>query len=196
MCDAVWADCSQGLQAYTGISNTIEAALAPLLLVQVDGGTQSGQQCEMSFQRAVQTPRGVHALANILSVKLPKLKPSSTPAPQTAPSDTTADPAGRAAVNEWLARVNSQLPADVRVLDRSPVGESFHADKSLDRRRYEYLVPYAAVADAALDGDRDSATLAEPSGRTGRMDPNETTWHRNIQVREKRSNLIGLFSRF
>ena len=58
----------------------------------------------MSFQRAVQTGRGVHALVNILSTKLPKLK-ALPPSTTSSTSDPSPD-AERAALNAWLAQVS------------------------------------------------------------------------------------------
>ena len=48
--------------------------------------------------------------------------------------------------------------------------------------RYEYLVPYEALTNAALDGVKEGSDIAPPNRRTGQDNPLETDWHRSIQV--------------
>jgi tRNA U38,U39,U40 pseudouridine synthase TruA len=143
--------------------------------------------------------------------------------------------------------VNARLPADVRVFDRSPVSDSFHAEHRCaahrtlrgerekegewtwwahtgggnalafkqphdiqtstvrhfcirctvavcsawavatrcERRRYEYLVPYDALA-IEEDGVCDRSQLPRLNQTTGRVSLFETTWHLAIQRRLKR----------
>ena len=75
------------------------------------------------FTRAVDTPAGTHAVANVVTVALPALE---------EPSDATY--AG------WLKDTNARLPTDVRVFARSRAPPQFNAGTACERRRYEFLV--------------------------------------------------------
>eukprot|EP00959_Pyramimonas_sp_CCMP1952_P283940 5935375-Pyramimonas_sp.AAC.1 len=71
----------------------------------------------MSFQRAVQTGCGIHALANILSAKLPKLK--TIPPPSASSAAEGSPDAEHAAVTAWLSQVS---PAVIKL---HPMTEHF-----------------------------------------------------------------------
>ena len=90
--------------------------------------------------RAARTDAGVHAVANVLSVTLPAL--------------------AAGAEDGWLGRVNEALPADVRVLRRVRVAPAFDAQRTCERRTYEYLLPAAALLpDAAAVGEAEVVAL-------------------------------------
>ena len=75
------------------------------------------------FTRCARTDKGVHALANVITMRLP----------------VTGDQAG------WCAEVNATLPPTLRVMQRVSVANDFDARRQCDRRRYEYVLPYAAL---------------------------------------------------
>ena len=77
------------------------------------------------FTRCARTDKGVHALHNVISIKLP---------PQLS-----------ANVPSWLAAVNTALPHGVRLLARIPVAPDFDARRLCDRRTYHYMLPYSAL---------------------------------------------------
>ena len=90
--------------------------------------------------RAARTDAGVHAVANVLSVTLPAL--------------------AAGAEDGWVGRVNEALPADVRVLRRVRVAPAFDAQRTCERRTYEYLLPAAALLpDAAAVGEAEVVAL-------------------------------------
>ena len=74
------------------------------------------------FTRASRTDRGLHSLGNVVCLAVTKI----------------ADPE---AARVWVEQVNAQLPEDIRVLGRWPVENDFHAKNSVEKRRYEMLVP-------------------------------------------------------
>ena len=92
--------------------------------------TIAGAWPPVSFSRCARTDRGVHALHNVISIRLPPLEPGVDEA-------------------AWLASVNVALPASVRCVQRLSVRRDFHARRQCDRRTYEYVLPYTALRTAA-----------------------------------------------
>ena len=106
----------------------------------VDGRQSPGRVAK--FSRASRTDRGTHAIGNVVCLTTNRLPPSD------------------AHGHGWVARVNERLPADIRVLGRWPVETDFHAKNTVEKRRYEFLVPlHTLVAD---DPDSADPVLRNP----------------------------------
>ncbi|KAI9032091.1 tRNA pseudouridine synthase [Hyaloraphidium curvatum] len=73
---------------------------------------------KVSFHRAARTDKGVHALGQVVSVKMTNLE----------------DP-------EIIGRINSHLPDQIRVWGVVRTMKSFNAKNACDSRIYEYLLP-------------------------------------------------------
>lgn len=80
---------------------------------------------KLSWQRASRTDKGVHALRNLISVKL------------IQPADND--------IRGAVAKINSFLPKDIRVFDLQPVTSSFNSKLFCSGRRYEYHLPTFAL---------------------------------------------------
>ena len=84
---------------------------------------------KVGWERASRTDKGVHALKNLISAKL-----------QFPPAvDIDQD------YTEHVARLNSLLPADIRVYKIQPVTGSFNAYMFCHGRRYQYYLPTFAL---------------------------------------------------
>lgn len=90
-------------------------------LAEVDGG-------EVTAMGASRTDAGVHASGQVAH----------------------ADVRRRLEAGDWLAALNANLPADVRVGRVEPVGDDFHARYGAIRKVYRYHVDESAVASPFL----------------------------------------------
>jgi tRNA U38,U39,U40 pseudouridine synthase TruA len=120
------------------------------------------------FSRASRTDRGLHSFGNVVCLAANRL----------------VDPA---AAQAWVERVNEKLPEDLRVLGRWPVENDFHAKNSVEKRRYEMLVPLHTLvaedpASAAATAERSAQAewrwevplvTADPTGWTLAQPPAE-----------------------
>ncbi|KAG1788258.1 pseudouridine synthase [Suillus plorans] len=100
---------------------TIEGVLFDAL---VRAGAVSSDNADdpvkVNLGRAARTDAGVHAAGNLVSMKL-----------------ITAIPG----VTDWVARVNEELPQEIRVWGSVRVQNSFNARMSCDSRKYTYFFP-------------------------------------------------------
>ncbi|KAG8989601.1 tRNA pseudouridine synthase 1 [Tulasnella sp. JGI-2019a] len=113
----------------------------------------SDEPSKVDMQRAARTDAGVHAAANLVSLKMiteppipDTFQPEDLPSPNTV-EDSTADtkpsthqpaPPSPERVVAWI---NSFLPPQIRILSFIRTRGSFHARKGCDSRKYEYLFP-------------------------------------------------------
>lgn len=75
------------------------------------------------FQRTTRTDKGVHALSNVISLKL-------------------VFPKDQSIVGEEVSRtINEYLPENIRVWDVQRVNKKFNARKACGWRQYEYILP-------------------------------------------------------
>ena len=74
---------------------------------------------KVAWMRASRTDKGVHAVMNILSLKLQ--------APDSVP--------------QFVAACNAHLPPQIRMYDAVKVAGSFHAKNSVSHRHYSYVLP-------------------------------------------------------
>eukprot|EP00756_Hemistasia_phaeocysticola_P059352 Hpha_TRINITY_DN360_c0_g1::TRINITY_DN360_c0_g1_i1::g.112676::m.112676/K06173/truA, PUS1; tRNA pseudouridine38-40 synthase len=93
--------------------------------------------------RSSRTDRGVHALQNIISLRLPLLSTSV------------------AAEASFVAGVNAALPDDVRLLRLLRVPMAFDARRCCERRRYHYLVPISALRAVGAQEDEEKQALLQ-----------------------------------
>uniref|UniRef100_A0A7S4H854 Pseudouridine synthase I TruA alpha/beta domain-containing protein n=1 Tax=Guillardia theta TaxID=55529 RepID=A0A7S4H854_GUITH len=77
-----------------------------------------GHQKKVHWNRAARTDKGVHALGNVVGLKL-LINPDV----------------------DMVEEVNKHLPSDIRVLDIKRVTKSFHAQQLANGRQYHYLIP-------------------------------------------------------
>ncbi|SAM03912.1 hypothetical protein [Absidia glauca] len=124
----------QGMQfAISFISNpgatTIESALFDALVkANAISAANSESPKKVHWVRTARTDKGVHAAGNVVSLKM-----------QFPYSDEI-----------MLAKINEQLPEQIRVWGITDVMRSFHAKTNCDSRVYEYLLPsYAFSAPVA-----------------------------------------------
>jgi tRNA pseudouridine38-40 synthase len=113
-----------GLQRNPGVK-TVEDDLESALFAA--GGIMAsnyGELQKIGWTRAARTDKGVHAVGQCVSLK-------------ATIEGTNAD---------FVTRVNQHLPADVRIFGCKKVVKSFHAKQHASARRYEYLLPSAALA--------------------------------------------------
>lgn len=75
------------------------------------------------FQRTTRTDKGVHALANVISMKL------------MIPKDI-----GKTKT-QIIDKINDNLPTDIRVWNIQRVNKNFNARKACGWRKYEYMMP-------------------------------------------------------
>ena len=101
-------------------------------------GESGGPYQKVSWMRASRTDKGVHAVMNVVSLKLQE------------PEDPAA----------FVAQVNARLPPAVRVYSvRKTVG-SFHAKNAVSHRHYKYVLPtFAFLDDFAAYFDESVAAL-------------------------------------
>ncbi|CAI4063035.1 hypothetical protein SUVZ_07G1830 [Saccharomyces uvarum] len=105
-----------GMQ-YNPPHKTIEGEiLAKLFDVGAISEHNSSSPKKNSFMAAARTDKGVHAVANLLSLKI------------SLQEDT-------------VARLNAALPPEIRVWGIQPTNKNFNARSACDSRWYEYLVP-------------------------------------------------------
>ena len=95
------------------------------------------------FSRASRADRGLHSVGNVVCLTANKLR--------------SQDPAESRA---WCATVNAALPEDIRVIGRWSVEGDFHAKNSVEKRRYEMLVPLHTLVDS------DVASAAQTAQRS------------------------------
>jgi tRNA pseudouridine38-40 synthase len=85
-----------------------------------------GDQHKVHWSRAARTDKGVHALGNVVSLKL------------MCPPDV-----------DMVSETNKHLPKDILVLDMKRVTKGFNAKNQAEGRRYQYLIPSYAFMKAA-----------------------------------------------
>lgn len=116
----------KGLQINPGVV-TIEGLLERALYLA--GGFEEhnfGELRKLGWSRSGRTDKGVHAAANCCSMKL------------------SVEP-GRE--DEFLEKVNTYLPSDLRVVAMTKTLNSFNAKEHCSSRRYQYLIPTYTLAD-------------------------------------------------
>ncbi|KIY53389.1 pseudouridine synthase [Fistulina hepatica ATCC 64428] len=103
------------------LDNTVENVLFKAL-VRVGAVSQdnSDDPVKVNLARAARTDKGVHAAGNVVSMKL-----------------ITSIPG----VPDWVARVNEELPPEIRVWSYVRVQNSFSAHTACDSRKYTYFFP-------------------------------------------------------
>ncbi|CAM9268837.1 unnamed protein product, partial [Hapterophycus canaliculatus] len=122
---AYWGSEYQGLQINKG-AKTIEAELElALYLAGSISKDNFGNPRKVSWSRSGRTDKGVHAAAQLISVKL------------TYPNDSE---------KKLLETINSYLPEDIRVLDIKRAPKSFDSRTRCSGRRYEYIMPTYVLA--------------------------------------------------
>ncbi|EIW79322.1 pseudouridine synthase [Coniophora puteana RWD-64-598 SS2] len=133
---------------------TIEGVLFDAL-VRVGAVSQDNADdpVKVSLGRAARTDAGVHAAGNLVSMKL-----------------ITAIPG----VPDFIERLNTELPPEIRVWSEVRVQNSFNARTACDSRKYTYLFPsyllvppkpgsgLHAVLDAHAKSTSETITLPEP----------------------------------
>uniref|UniRef100_A0AAV1TFB5 Pseudouridine synthase I TruA alpha/beta domain-containing protein n=1 Tax=Peronospora matthiolae TaxID=2874970 RepID=A0AAV1TFB5_9STRA len=111
-----------GMQMNEGVK-TIEAEIERALF-EAGGIAESnyGFLQKIGWSRAARTDKGVHAAGQLLTAKLHVEE-------------------GDENVLAFVAKVNSALPTDIRVLQMVTVTKNFNAKMMCDQRTYEYLAP-------------------------------------------------------
>ncbi|CAD6469501.1 ASN_HP2_G0018800.mRNA.1.CDS.1 [Saccharomyces cerevisiae] len=99
-----------------------------------------------SFMAAARTDKGVHAMLNLLSLKI------------TLREDT-------------VAKLNAALPPEIRVWGIQPVNKKFNARSACDSRWYQYLIP-----EFILIGPPRSSLLHRNVGGCYREDGSQEVW--------------------
>ena len=93
------------------------------------------------LSRCTRTDKGVHSLHSVVALDMP--------------------PLARAGNASWLEEANAALPTDkIRLLRRIPVSD-FNARRLCDRRRYEYVLPYAALRKPLSEGTSEGETALQ-----------------------------------
>ena len=115
----------QGLQKNPG-AFTVESELE-IAIFKAGGISRRdfGDFHRVGWNRAARTDKGVHAAAQVISLKL-----------QYPPDGLTG----------MVAAINSHLPADISVFDIVRVTQNFNAKNNCSGRQYEYLLPTATLA--------------------------------------------------
>lgn len=116
--------CGFAYQQSLPLLRTVEGALLKSLLKTL---LISDVRCNMS--RCGRTDKGVHALANYVSV------------------DLSVGGAFKEDAVELAKVLNKTLPEDIRVLAAMPVNSSFDARRECVNRQYEYYFPKSATVD-------------------------------------------------
>lgn len=120
-----WGSNYQGLQINEG-AQTVEAELELALYL---AGTISkdnfGNPRKVSWSRSGRTDKGVHAVAQVISLKM------------TYPNDGE---------KETIEAINSYLPEDIRAMDIKRAPKSFDSRTRCSGRRYEYIMPTFLLA--------------------------------------------------
>mmetsp|Transcript_3478 Transcript_3478/g.10672 ORF Transcript_3478/g.10672 Transcript_3478/m.10672 type:complete len:491 (+) Transcript_3478:97-1569(+) len=118
------------IQSATPEFTTVESELQKALAA---SGVVSRQNAEKlskcGWSRSARTDKGVSAARSLVTVKL-----------EMAESES---------LDSAIARVNAELPPDIRVFDAVRVTKGFEAKRACDRRRYAYLLPECLLASPA-----------------------------------------------
>eukprot|EP00752_Nemacystus_decipiens_P001432 g1412.t1 len=157
-----WGSDYQGLQMNKG-ARTIEAELEiALYLAGAISKDNFGNPRKIGWSCSGRTDKGVHAAAQVISLKL------------TYPNDGE---------KEMVEAINSYLPRDIRAIDIKRAPKSFDSRTRCSGRRYEYIMPtfvlapkehIAALFEEALEweksqggsGDGNTAAVADNSAET------------------------------
>ncbi|CAI4039212.1 hypothetical protein SMKI_07G1880 [Saccharomyces mikatae IFO 1815] len=135
-----------GMQ-YNSPHKTIEGEiLAKLFEVGAISEENSSAPKKNSFMAAARTDKGVHAMLNLLSLKISVQK-------------------------DTVAKLNAALPPEIRVWGIQPVNKKFNARSACDSRWYEYLVP-----EFALIGPPRSSALYQNVGASYCEDGSQEMW--------------------
>ncbi|KAL0045471.1 hypothetical protein WJX82_007559 [Trebouxia sp. C0006] len=95
-----------------------------------------GNLQKIGWSRSSRTDKGVHALANVVAMKL-----------ECNPESFKTDPEG----SQLASDINQHLPAEVQVLSVQRVNSGFNARSYCNTRTYHYYLP-ASILGLALDG--------------------------------------------
>ncbi|KAL0039788.1 hypothetical protein WJX77_008016 [Trebouxia sp. C0004] len=95
-----------------------------------------GNLQKIGWSRSSRTDKGVHALANVVAMKL-----------ECDPESFKADPEG----SQLASDMNQHLPAEVQVLSVQRVNSGFNARSYCNTRTYHYYLP-ASILGLAVDG--------------------------------------------
>ncbi|EJT41261.1 PUS2-like protein [Saccharomyces kudriavzevii IFO 1802] len=145
-----------GMQ-YNPPHRTIEGEiLAKLLEVGAISEKNSSAPKKNSFMAAARTDKGVHAMLNLLSLKI------------SLQEDT-------------VAKLNAALPPEIRVWGIQPANKNFNARSACGSRWYEYLVP-----DFALIGPPRSSSLYQIVGGCYREDGSQEVWDAFLEQARRR----------
>ncbi|KAL6058712.1 Pseudouridylate synthase 1 [Balamuthia mandrillaris] len=110
-----------GMQRNPGV-RTVEEELEKAI-VEAGGIApfNAGSFLKVNWSRCARTDKGVHAVGNIISLKM------------------LLEPEG------MLDRINAALPPDIRLFEIYRVTGTFGAKHSVDSRTYEYLLPFSCL---------------------------------------------------
>ncbi|CAK9805372.1 Pseudouridylate synthase 1 homolog [Anthophora plagiata] len=109
-----------GMQINRGTKTIEESLLSALLKANFITKEQFEDVREIKFQRAARTDKGVSAVRQIVSLKLPD--------------------------NVNKEEINEHLPKDIRVFGIKRVTKSFNSKNKCDARTYRYILPTFALA--------------------------------------------------
>ncbi|GIY60961.1 tRNA pseudouridine synthase A, partial [Caerostris darwini] len=113
-----------GMQRNTNVSTVEEELFKALLKSKIILQSEFDYPRTMNFQRAARTDKGVSAVRNIVSLKLPVNEICS----------------------EFPEKVNQHLPPEIRVVAVKRVIQRFDAKIACDARTYSYMIPTFAFA--------------------------------------------------
>ncbi|GFR26932.1 tRNA pseudouridine synthase A [Trichonephila clavata] len=113
-----------GMQRNSNVSTVEEELLKALLKANIIIQAEFDHPKLMKFQRAARTDKGVSAVRQIVSLKLPV----------------------KEITDELPTKVNNHLPPEIRVVGVRRVTQSFDAKIACDARTYSYMIPTFAFA--------------------------------------------------
>lgn len=129
LCFSYLGSAYQGLQINPDCKS-VEAELERALFLA--GGiieSNFGFMTKIQWTRAARTDRGVHAISQCCAMKL------------------LVDPDKR---HEFIDKVNSLLPSDIRLQGMTKVAKSFNSKNLCSKRTYHYLLPTYVLQDTAI----------------------------------------------
>lgn len=118
-----------GMQRNNGVITVEEDLLKALLKAGVILQDECDCPRNMKFQRAARTDKGVSAVRQIVSLKIPQAE----------------------ITHSFPDKVNQHLPPEVRVICVRKVTQGFDAKLTCDARTYSYMLPTFAFCDKAED---------------------------------------------
>ncbi|GFX47051.1 tRNA pseudouridine synthase A [Trichonephila clavipes] len=113
-----------GMQRNSNVSTVEEELFKALLKANIIIQAEFDYPKLVKFQRAARTDKGVSAVRQIVSLKLPV----------------------KEITDELPAKVNNHLPPEIRIVGVRRVTQSFDAKIACDARTYSYMIPTFAFA--------------------------------------------------